>query len=194
MTIDNLSPELCQAAIDRFTTPIYKDNFFNSDFENLNGSLIIARVPSAMQIPTNQYPNGEFESMKDTLQPDADFYNQFVVHEHSWGKNEIGANAVHPGTFTYKALQKAFGALYHGIDHDQVVHKYRKWVVKNNLIEYAGGVVGNLVYPDPKGVITDLGQFVAAYSGLWYYDDTVLARTTAEGIRAEYVRRNNGDA
>lgn len=166
-----LTQEICRQAIDRFVTPVFESNYADpsTTVKRREGSLIIARAAVPGLVAAE-------------LEPSQGFYDSYVIYEHTWGANAIGAaQADDRNAFTSKSLQKAYGSIVTGEDYDP--KKVSGLVEEHGLLAYPGAVLIDVTPWNNSGT-GDYEEVVCAYTGLWYFHDEFIARTTGAGIKA----------
>ena len=179
MSNPEIMPELCETVINRYVTPMFEANRETGLFGRQNGSLLMVRMPEI----------DELSECVSTAIPNADFYNNFVVYEHTWGTEPIGVDQIKEGTFTMKALQKAFGSFVYGKDYEKVLTDEADFVAAHGLIAFPGAVVRDITPHLQEG--RDFPKMIASYSGLWWWHDSMIAGMTLDGLKAELTLRGN---
>ncbi len=179
MPSNNISPELCRNVINTYVTPVFvaclTDKPTDPTFGRRDGSLLILNVPSGNVLE---------HALAHAL-PDKSFYNDFVVYEHTWGSDPTGVEQVKDGTFTLKALQKAYGTFCMGVDYETVLQNDPEFVDTMELIKFPGAVIRNV---SPFMLANGNQELIASYSGLYWWHDSMLASMALDGIKAELNR------
>ena len=180
-----MTAALCQEVIETYVDGAFKSLRANGTFGRDEGSLIVARtLCDVPEMSADDY----FSETHASTGPDADFYRDFVVYEHTWGGEGTGVLTTVDGspTFSAKALQKVFGSIIHEADYDVVLAERAHDVARRGLIAFPGAILRDV---RPMTGDHPALPVVIGYSGLWWYHDTMIAELTAAGLRAELTKR-----
>lgn len=171
---DLLTPEFCEAAIERYVKPVFEANGNEGLHTRREGSLLVLRDPRR---------EGQNDSLlKVCDSPDRDFYETFVVYEHTFGENSTGGDQVKAGTLTLLSLKKAYGAFVMKMDYDKVLETNHDFVSSKGLTSYPGAVYGDIA-PYKTDII--IPGVVTSYAGVWWRHDDLYARLAHAGLKAD---------